>query len=56
MHIVCCGSSVEAAIGHVNGGDVIRLVHRYRGNDVLTVVSKEYDKDVTHPLPKSIAL
>ena len=56
LHIVCCGSAVEAAIGHINGGDVVRLVHRYHGNDILTVLSKEYDKDVTLPLPKSIAL
>lgn len=56
LHIVCSGSAVEAAIGHVNGGDVMRFVHRYRGSDVLTVSSKEYDKDVTHPLPKNIAL
>ena len=56
LHIVCSGSAVEAAIGHVNGGDVMRFVHRYRGSDVLTVSSREYDKDVNHPLPKNIAL
>lgn len=46
LHIVCSGSAVEAAIGHINGGDVVRLVHRYRGSDVLTVATKESDKDV----------
>ena len=37
---------------------MMRLVHRYRGSDVLTVSPKEYDKDVTVPLtlPKATAL
>ena len=51
LHIVCSGSAKEAAIGNVNGGDVLRLIHRYWGGDTLTVKPWKNSHKVTELIP-----
>ena len=39
---MCSGSAKEAAIGNVNGGDVVRFIHRYwGGGDILMVKGRQ---------------
>ena len=51
LHIVCSGSAKEAAIGNVNGGDVVRFIHRYMGGDVLMVKERRHAHMVKEPIP-----
>ena len=46
------GSAKEAAVGFVNGGDVVRLVHRYRNKGCLSVGTRECDVNVKLPVPE----
>lgn len=51
---MCSGSAKEAAIGYVNGGDVVRLIHRYMGGDVLMVKARKHGYRVTEPIPDHV--
>ncbi len=52
LHIVCSGSAKEAAIGNVNGGDVVRFIHRFwGGGDSLVVQTRKSSSDVAVKLP-----
>ena len=48
---MCSGSAKEAAIGNVNGGDVVRLIHRHMGGDVLMVKARKNAYKVTEIIP-----
>ena len=50
---MCSGSAKEEAIGNVNGGDVVRFIHRYWGGDVLMVKSPTKSRNLTNLIPDS---
>ncbi|XP_065916546.1 ryanodine receptor 2-like isoform X2 [Dysidea avara] len=49
LHIMCCGSAKQDAIGYVNGGDVVRMIHRHSGMDCLTVAARASDSVCSQP-------
>ncbi len=51
LHIISSGSAKEAAVGYVNGGDVLRLVHRNKNKACLTVGARDCDLSVKLPVP-----
>ena len=50
---MCSGSAKEAAIGNVNGGDVVRFIHRFWGGDTLMVRSSRPSRNATLSLPEN---
>ena len=47
------GSAKEAAIGNVNGGDVVRFIHRFwGGGDTLVIRTRKAAAEVTEGLPR----
>jgi len=43
----CTLSVYHTHAGNVNGGDVVRFIHRHGGEDCLAVAARDSNKDVT---------
>ena len=48
IEIFACGVTSIIA-GYVNGGDVVRMIHRHSGVDCLTVATRSSDSVCTNP-------